>query len=168
MSSGAHLNIIIIFLGRVIPIINIRWVWDCLVFIMGIPILVRWHLYIEACPGFQHCIVIFWTFRCFLHLRKAPWKYLLHLGVCWDKLTWPVTRSASLWLPKLKPYSVTTVGDNMTVELLYPPVPLSHWQFSAKYSQNTPHSSPMRVKCIVFFVSSNFDLGSQYLLPCFT
>ena len=31
-----------------IPIIKIRWSWDYLIFIMGIPILVRQHLFIET------------------------------------------------------------------------------------------------------------------------
>ena len=35
-----------IFPGMGIPIIKIRQSWDCLIFIIGIPMLARWHLYI--------------------------------------------------------------------------------------------------------------------------
>ena len=33
-----------------IPIIKVRWSWDHLIFIIEIPILVRWHLCIEMAP----------------------------------------------------------------------------------------------------------------------
>ena len=33
-----------------ISIMKIRRSWDCLIFIMGIPIQIRWHLYIEMTP----------------------------------------------------------------------------------------------------------------------
>ena len=39
-----------IFPGIGIPIIKIRQWWDCLIFIMVIPIRVRWHLYTETAP----------------------------------------------------------------------------------------------------------------------
>ena len=35
----------------VIAITNIRYLWDHLIFIMGIPILVRWHLYTGKAPS---------------------------------------------------------------------------------------------------------------------
>ena len=39
------------FLGMGIPIIKIWRSWDCLIFVVGIPIPVRQHLYIEIGPG---------------------------------------------------------------------------------------------------------------------
>ena len=36
----------VIFPGKRIPIIKIRHWWGCLIYIMGIPIRLRWHLYI--------------------------------------------------------------------------------------------------------------------------
>ena len=50
MSLGAHLNIKTIFPGMEIHMIKIRRWWDRLIFIMGIPILVRWHLCIDMAP----------------------------------------------------------------------------------------------------------------------
>ena len=45
--SGSRLNIKTIFPGLQIFIVKLRS-WDCFIFIIGIPILVRWHLYIES------------------------------------------------------------------------------------------------------------------------
>ena len=47
--SGPCLNMKIVFFpGIGIFIIKIKWLlWDCLIFIMGIPILLRWHVFIE-------------------------------------------------------------------------------------------------------------------------
>ena len=50
MGPGPHLNIKTIFPGMETIIIKIRWSWECLIFIMGIPILIRLHLYIETGP----------------------------------------------------------------------------------------------------------------------
>ena len=47
---GRRLNIKMIFLGMSIPIIKMRLSHNCLIFIMGIPILVRLHLYNETAP----------------------------------------------------------------------------------------------------------------------
>ena len=47
------LNIKMVFPSMGISIIVIRWSWDRLIFIMGIPILVRWHHYIETAPSIQ-------------------------------------------------------------------------------------------------------------------
>ena len=47
---GPHLNIKTVFPGTVISFIKIRRSWDRLIFIHGIPILVRRHLYIEMDP----------------------------------------------------------------------------------------------------------------------
>ena len=44
-----------VFPGMEIYIIKLRWLWDCLSFIMGIPILVRHNLYIEIDPN-RHSI----------------------------------------------------------------------------------------------------------------
>ena len=49
---GPPLNIKTIFPGLGIPMLKIRRSWDHLIFNMGIPILVRRHLYIETAPWF--------------------------------------------------------------------------------------------------------------------
>ena len=46
--TGPRLNIKTVFPDMVIPIIKIRQSWDNLIFIMSIPMLERWHLYIET------------------------------------------------------------------------------------------------------------------------
>ena len=51
---GPRLNIKANFWGTGIHIIMIRRSWDCLFFIMRIPILVRWLLYIEMVPRLIH------------------------------------------------------------------------------------------------------------------
>ena len=45
---GSRLNIEIIFPGLQVFIVKLRRSWNHLIFIMGISILVRWHLYIES------------------------------------------------------------------------------------------------------------------------
>ena len=47
---GPCLNIKTVFPGMGISIWKIRWLRDYLVFIMGIPLLLRWNLYIEMDP----------------------------------------------------------------------------------------------------------------------
>ena len=44
LRPGVHFNIKIVFPGMAISIRKIRQSWDCLIFIMGIPILIRHHL----------------------------------------------------------------------------------------------------------------------------
>ena len=51
--SGSHLNIKMVFAGMRISMLKIRRSQDCLIFNMGIPILVRRHLYIEMAPRFS-------------------------------------------------------------------------------------------------------------------
>ena len=46
----AHFNIRNIFPGLGIPILKKKWSWDCLSFVMEIPMLVRQHLYTEMIP----------------------------------------------------------------------------------------------------------------------
>ena len=45
-----HFSIKIIFPGIGIPIRNIKWLQDFLIFIMGIAILVKWHFCVEMAP----------------------------------------------------------------------------------------------------------------------
>ena len=51
LAPGHHLNIKTVFPGMGISIIKIWWWWDRIILIMGIPILVKWHLYPETGPG---------------------------------------------------------------------------------------------------------------------
>ena len=46
----AYFNIKAVFPGMGIPMVKIRQSWDCRVFIMGIPVLVRQQLYFEMPP----------------------------------------------------------------------------------------------------------------------
>ena len=57
----------------------------------------------------------------------------------------------------LKNIHKCTIGEGETQDNL---VPSQQHQFSLKSSQKTPHSSPVRVKYGVSFVSSKFDLCS--------
>ena len=50
LCSGLRFNIKTVFPRYRIPMLKIRWSWDRLIFNMGIPILVRRHLYIETAP----------------------------------------------------------------------------------------------------------------------
>ena len=47
-NTGPHLNIKMVYPGMGIPIIKIRWSWDHLIFIMGIPIPGKMVFYIET------------------------------------------------------------------------------------------------------------------------
>ena len=49
-TPGPCFNIKLIFPCMGIPMLKIRWLRDCLIFNMGIPILVRQHFYIEMAP----------------------------------------------------------------------------------------------------------------------
>ena len=51
MTPGLYFNIRITFPVIGVHILKIRWSWYCLIFIMGIPLPVRWDLYTEMCPG---------------------------------------------------------------------------------------------------------------------
>ena len=48
--SGPRLNKKTVFPGIGIPMLKIRRSWDCLIFNMGIPILISWYLYVEMQP----------------------------------------------------------------------------------------------------------------------
>ena len=47
---GAHFNMQTVFPCVEISLIKIKRSWDCVMFIMEVPTLVRWHLYIETAP----------------------------------------------------------------------------------------------------------------------
>ena len=65
-TSWAHLNIKKVFPGMGISIIKIRWSWNHLILIMGIPALVRHDLYIE-----MWAIGIFILNETLLYIRKS-------------------------------------------------------------------------------------------------
>ena len=58
LPSEPHFNIKTVFLGMGIPIMKIRWSCDCLIFIIWIPLLVRWHLYIDMAPDIKSMLQI--------------------------------------------------------------------------------------------------------------
>ena len=65
-----------------ISIVKMRWPWDSLIFITGIPILVRRHLYIEmapACPifegDFEACLLNFIGYRCIGSLLQSLYSW---------------------------------------------------------------------------------------------
>ena len=57
---GPHFKTKTLFLGMEISIINIRRSWENLIFIVGIPILVRRHLYTETSTG-EDMKIFTWT-----------------------------------------------------------------------------------------------------------
>ena len=76
LPAGLRLNIKTVFPGMGVSIINIRRSWDRLIFIMGIPILVRLHLYIETVSRFLD-----WGTK----TRKGFWgKSIVKLAGCVD------------------------------------------------------------------------------------
>ena len=71
-------NTKIVLRGTEIPMIKIRWSWDCLIFIIGILMLVRWHLYIERTPVLPGCSLL-------LQEKLTHWGRVTH--ICVSKLT---------------------------------------------------------------------------------
>ena len=70
---GPRLNIKMVFPGMGMSMIKIRQSWDSLIFVMGIPILVRTHLYIETAPR----IILQWNF--ILNKNTNAWKNISNL-----------------------------------------------------------------------------------------
>ena len=65
-NSRLYFNIKTVFPSIGIPIIKVRWLWDSLVSVVGIPILVRRHVYIE---------MALWGRQCDLHFSKLlKWR----------------------------------------------------------------------------------------------
>ena len=60
-ASGSHFNFKTVFPRYGIPMLNIRRSHDRLILDMGIPILVRRHLYIEMAPWFFKWVSVTWT-----------------------------------------------------------------------------------------------------------
>ena len=58
-----------------ISVVEIRWSWDCLIFIMGIPI-VRQHVYIETAPCYPPLILPIKN----IHQNQYEHEKFLHLG----------------------------------------------------------------------------------------
>ena len=56
-----HFNIKAVFPGMGIPIVKISWSWDHLIFIMGIPIPIRWHDQIVIEKIWKHFLQNLWT-----------------------------------------------------------------------------------------------------------
>ena len=73
---GPHLNINTVFPVMGIPMLKVRRSWDRLIFNMGIPILVRRHLYIETGPRW----VTTWSAEVLNHwgYRQQFWKINLN------------------------------------------------------------------------------------------
>ena len=66
-----------IFPGMAIPVIKMRPWWDRLAFIMGYPLLVKWHLYIETAPGHiatGTTSTFYWPFRKYNMISKNLFK----------------------------------------------------------------------------------------------
>ena len=81
VSPGPRLNIKTIFPGMGIPMLKIRRSRDRLIFNMGIPILVRWHLHIETAPWPQWIIV----YKIWQSLRKNSMRIICVIGLlCWE------------------------------------------------------------------------------------
>ena len=75
--------------GVGISIIKIRWSWNHLVFVMAIPILVRWYLYIETAHDVENahvlycrnadCLEIRFSYHSIPHLPPRCWLYVIHI-----------------------------------------------------------------------------------------
>ena len=61
-----------------IPIIKIRRSWDRLIFIMGIPLLVRWHLYIETTRSSQYELTLNTPYTV---IKRELWNALCYKDV---------------------------------------------------------------------------------------
>ena len=79
--TGPWFNIKIVFPGMGISIIKIERLWDRLVFIVGIRILVRQHLYVELVPSGAETR-IFWRLWLFLPSpgHQQPWYWLCRIN----------------------------------------------------------------------------------------
>ena len=77
--SGPCLNIMTVFPGMGIYIIKKKWSWDCLIFIMGIPTLVRGYLYIEMASKrhLHHEAWTKWTPFFMWHFNAISWNDLV-------------------------------------------------------------------------------------------
>ena len=82
--AGPHLNVKTVFQGMMISIIKIRRSWDGLIFIMGISILIIWHLYIDTDP--RSCVVCLHPHLGTTDLTPLVWRpgwflSLVYIGV---------------------------------------------------------------------------------------
>ena len=78
---GPCLNIKTIFPDIRVPIIKMRWPSHCLTFLMGIFILVRWHIYIEMTPDLPSDMqtVSFWSVVVISLVLEDLWDILTHI-----------------------------------------------------------------------------------------
>ena len=86
------------FTGIGIPMIKMRRSWECLIFIIVIPILVRLHLYTETAPWSVRCLLwILW--KCHKKNNKilnTPWEALdleAFAEVCGERVPANITRT---------------------------------------------------------------------------
>ena len=82
-TTGPCFNIKIIWAGIGIHIIKIKWSWDCLIFIMEIPTLTKWHLYIAmAARSLANCFIlcnINFHLMYFIEINWYHEKYALYI-----------------------------------------------------------------------------------------
>ena len=73
-SVRVHLNIKMVFSGMDISIIKTRQSWDCLIFIMEIPIPLRQHVYIETAPWLLMSMsyIVYMLVICQLSVSHTP------------------------------------------------------------------------------------------------
>ena len=88
MQPGTHFNIKTVIPGMRIPILKIRRSRDHLIFNMGIPLLVRQHLYIEMAPEdhpssivLNSLNIIQWFIRDAIHQAVAMVPFGHHVGL---------------------------------------------------------------------------------------
>ena len=98
-----HLNIKLNFLGIGIPIIKIRQSWDCLIFIMGISVLLIWHFNIETVCTFQGFSApfsdILWVSRCFISPATGVFvQKCIHKHNMKALDYWPFVRGIHQWI----------------------------------------------------------------------
>ena len=83
-----------VFPGMGIPIIKIRWWWNCFTFIMGIPILVRRYLYINSLWPRD----AIWRHRSVLTLAQVWLVAWRHQAITWTNVDLSSIRSSDIHL----------------------------------------------------------------------
>ena len=121
---GPRLNVNPVFPGVGIAITKIRRSWDCLIFIMGIPILVRRHRYIEMSPGLL-VLIMAARLTCpienslYSHLRlQVPIRHAWRAYCWWDKIGW---RWPFVSLEDWSPTGARTPHPRYAAKLLHAP-----------------------------------------------
>ena len=141
-------------------IVEMRWLWNHLIFPMRFPILIRHHLYIESCTYWV--IVRKWDLKwCHQVVRMTPPHTLLHTNTTHG--THQLSRDGTAASP------TSSWGKSVLSFLISLFFPWRNqfsfcviWSFFPKYSQQKPLISSMSVAYGVFFVSSWYEWNCRH------